>query len=49
MLRHPVGATGLRMLYEIYKQLQGKCGSRQVKNTEMGLAHTWVVCPATHV
>jgi acetyl-CoA C-acetyltransferase len=37
---HPVGATGLRMLYEIYKQLQGKCGPRQVKNAEMGLAHT---------
>jgi acetyl-CoA C-acetyltransferase len=37
---HPVGATGLRMIYEIYKQLQGKCGPRQVKNAEMGLAHT---------
>jgi acetyl-CoA C-acetyltransferase len=37
---HPVGATGLRMLYEIYKQLQGKCGPRQVKKAEMGLAHT---------
>lgn len=37
---HPVGATGLRMIYEIYKQLQGKCGPRQVKNAEIGLAHT---------
>ena len=37
---HPVGATGLRMIYEIYKQLQGKCGPRQVKNAEVGLAHT---------
>jgi len=37
---HPIGATGLRMIYEIYKQLQGKCGLRQVKNAEIGLAHT---------
>ncbi len=37
---HPVGATGLRMIYEIYKQLQGKCGPRQVKNARIGLAHT---------
>lgn len=34
---HPVGATGLRMIYEIYKQLQGKAGPRQVKNARMGL------------
>jgi acetyl-CoA C-acetyltransferase len=27
------------MLYEIYKQLQGKAGARQVKNAELGLAH----------
>ncbi|GAG32926.1 unnamed protein product, partial [marine sediment metagenome] len=37
---HPVGATGLRVIYEIYKQLQGKCDARQVKNAEVGLAHT---------
>ena len=37
---HPVGATGLRMIYEIYKQLQGKCGPRQVRNAHTGLAHT---------
>jgi len=37
---HPVGASGLRMAYEIYKQLQGKCGQRQVKNAELGLSHT---------
>ncbi len=37
---HPVGATGLRMIYEIYKQLQGKCERRQVKNAQTGLAHT---------
>lgn len=36
---HPIGATGVRMIYEITKQLQGKCGPRQVKNAKLGLAH----------
>jgi acetyl-CoA C-acetyltransferase len=36
---HPIGATGLRMLYEVYKQLQGKAGKRQVKNPRLGLTH----------
>ena len=36
---HPIGATGVRMLYEIYRQLQGKCDVRQVKNAKVGLAH----------
>lgn len=36
---HPIGATGLRMLYEVYKQLQGKAGPRQVKNPRLGLTH----------
>ena len=36
---HPLGATGLRMEYEIYKQLQGKAGKRQIKNPKLGLTH----------
>jgi len=36
---HPIGASGLRMIYEIYKQLQGKAGPRQVKDAKIGLAH----------
>ncbi|MDD4876103.1 MAG: acetyl-CoA acetyltransferase [Dehalococcoidales bacterium] len=36
---HPIGASGLRMMYEEYKQLQGKCGSRQIKNPKLGLTH----------
>jgi len=36
---HPVGASGLRMMYEIYKQLQGKADRRQVKNPRLGLTH----------
>ncbi|RJX26779.1 MAG: acetyl-CoA acetyltransferase [Dethiobacter sp.] len=37
---HPIGASGLRMMYEVYKQLQGKAGLRQVKNPQLGLTHT---------
>ena len=36
---HPLGASGLRMLYEMYKQLQGKAGPRQVKNPHLALTH----------
>ena len=36
---HPLGATGLRMMYEVYKQLQGKADVRQVKNPRFGLTH----------
>jgi len=36
---HPLSASGLRMVYEIYKQLQGKAGPRQVKDAKIGLTH----------
>lgn len=36
---HPIGATGLRMLYEVYKQLQEKAGPRQVRDPRLGLTH----------
>ena len=36
---HPTGATGVRMIYENYKQLQGKAGERQVKNPQVALSH----------
>ena len=36
---HPIGATGLRMMYEVYKQLQGKADKRQIKNPRLGLTH----------
>jgi acetyl-CoA C-acetyltransferase len=36
---HPLGATGLRMIYEIYKQMQGKAGPRQRRNPTLGLTH----------
>jgi len=43
---HPVGATGLRMVYEVYKQLQGKCGVRQIKDPKLGLTHNLGGYPA---
>ena len=36
---HPIGASGLRMVYEIYKQLQGKAGPRQLRDPRLGLTH----------
>lgn len=36
---HPVGATGVKQIVEVYKQLKGKCGKRQVKNARFGLTH----------
>ena len=38
---HPVGATGVAQLYEVWKQLRGEAGERQVpiKNLRIGAAH----------
>jgi acetyl-CoA C-acetyltransferase len=44
---HPIGASGLRMIYEMYLQLQGRADkilipgmpSRQIKNPKLGLTH----------
>ncbi|WP_066665182.1 MULTISPECIES: acetyl-CoA acetyltransferase [unclassified Sphingomonas] len=36
---HPVGASGLRMAYEIYTQLEGRAGERQRANVDFGLTH----------
>jgi len=38
---HPVGGSGGREVYEIYKQIQGKVedSSRQLENVRIGLAH----------
>ena len=40
---HPIGASGLRMTYEVYKQIQGKADTpaRQVKDVKLGLSHTF--------
>lgn len=36
---HPIGATGLAQLVELYDQLNGRCGARQVAGARTGLAH----------
>ncbi len=36
---HPIGASGLRMLYEMYLQLLGRAGRRQLPDPRYGLTH----------
>ena len=36
---HPIGASGLRMLYEMYLQLHGRAGERQLEDPRYGLTH----------
>ena len=37
---HPVGASGIRMLYEVYNQLLHRVGDeKQLDNPKLGLAH----------
>jgi acetyl-CoA C-acetyltransferase len=36
---HPIGASGLRMAYEIYTQLLGRAGERQLSSPSLGLTH----------
>ena len=36
---HPIGASGLRMMYEMWLQFRGEAGPRQIKNPKLGLTH----------
>jgi acetyl-CoA acetyltransferase len=36
---HPVGATGVAQAYEIWLQLRGEAGDRQVQDARVGLTH----------
>ncbi len=36
---HPIGASGIRMLYEMYLQLLGRAGERQLADPRYGLTH----------
>jgi len=36
---HPIGASGLRMAYEVYTQLLGRAGDRQLASPSLGLTH----------
>ncbi len=36
---HPIGASGLRMMYEMWLQFRGEAGPRQIKDPRIGLTH----------
>ncbi len=36
---HPIGASGLRMMYEMWLQLRGEAGERQIRDPKLGLTH----------
>jgi acetyl-CoA C-acetyltransferase len=36
---HPIGASGLRMLFEMWLQFRGEAGARQILNPKFGLTH----------
>jgi acetyl-CoA C-acetyltransferase len=46
---HPVGASGLRMAYEVYNQLLDRAGDRQLSNIDLGLTHNLGGQPANSV
>ena len=46
---HPIGASGLRMLYEMYLQLQGRAGERQLANPVIGMTHNLGGGPSSNV
>jgi acetyl-CoA C-acetyltransferase len=47
---HPIGASGLRMLYEMYNQLLERYPEeRRVKNPKMGLTHNLGGTPSNNV
>ena len=38
---HPIGATGIGQVVEVYDQLTGKAGERTVKDAKVGLTHNF--------
>lgn len=46
---HPVGASGLRMAYEIYLQLQERADERQLNDVKLGLTHNLGGSPSNNV
>ncbi|HNY64273.1 MAG TPA: acetyl-CoA acetyltransferase [Deltaproteobacteria bacterium] len=46
---HPIGASGLRMIYEMYNQLLGRAGSRQIRDPRYGLTHNLGGLPMMNV
>ena len=46
---HPIGASGIRMLYEMYLQLTGRAGARQLRNPRIGMTHNLGGSPMSNV
>lgn len=46
---HPTGSSGLRMVYELYLQMQNRAGARQVDNPKLGLTHNLGGAPHRNV
>jgi acetyl-CoA C-acetyltransferase len=46
---HPIGASGLRMLYELYLQFHGRAGDRQIEDPRFGLTHNLGGFPSMNV
>ena len=46
---HPIGASGIRMLYEMYLQLQGRAHERQLPDPSIGMTHNLGGSPMSNV
>ena len=46
---HPIGASGLRMLYGMYLQLNGRAGEHQHRNPVLDLTHNLGGYPSQNV
>jgi acetyl-CoA C-acetyltransferase len=47
---HPIGASGLRMIYELYLQMSGRAGDRQLaRGPKLGLTHNLGGMPSANV
>jgi len=46
---HPIGASGLRMIYEMYLQMNGRAGERQTANPVFGMTHNLGGFPSQNV
>ena len=46
---HPIGASGLRMLYEMYLQLLGRAEARQLADPRFGMTHNLGGAPHQNV
>lgn len=47
---HPIGASGLRMIYELYLQMNGRAGDRQLRKLPvLGLTHNLGGSPSSNI